>query len=260
MTAAEAVVLSEKRDDHVAIVRLNRPKVRNALNLEMRKALADAFTALGDDDDVRAIVLTGNGEVFAAGADLTEFVDAGPIEIVKRRTERYWTAIAATPQPIIAAIEGFALGGGLELAMACDILIASAGARLGQPEVRVGIMCGAGGTQRLTRAVGKYNAMRLCLTGNTISAEEARTMGLVSNMVAEGEAYEAALKMAREIAQLPPLAVMQTKEAILHGANASLDAALYMEHKAMQVLFASTDKREGMQAFLEKRETDFKGE
>ena len=260
MAVTQAAVTTEKRDDHVAIVRLNRPEVRNALNLEMRKALAEAFTALSDDDDVRTIVLTGNEEAFAAGADLTEFVDAGAIEIMKRRSERYWSAIAATPQPVIAAIEGFALGGGLELAMACDILIAGAGAKLGQPEVRVGIMCGAGGTQRLTRAVGKYNAMRLCLTGNAVSAEEARTMGLVSNVVEKGDAFDAALELAREIAQLPPLAVMQTKEAILQGANASLDAALHMERKAMQVLFASADKGEGMRAFLEKRKAEFEGE
>lgn len=260
MAATQATVITEKRDDHVAVVRLNRPEVRNALNMEMRKALAETFATLSDDDDVRAIVLTGNGEAFAAGADLTEFVDAGAIEIMKRRTERYWAAVAAIPQPIIAAIEGFALGGGLELAMACDILIAGAGAKLGQPEVRVGIMCGAGGTQRLTRAVGKYNAMRLCLTGNAISAEEARAMGLVSDVVDKGDAIDAALELAREIAQLPPLAVMQTKEAILHGANASLDAALHMERKAMQVLFASADKGEGMRAFLEKRTAEFKGE
>ena len=260
MAATQAAVITEKRDDHVAIVRLNRPEVRNALNMEMRKALAREFTALSDDDDVRVIVLTGNDETFAAGADLTEFVDAGAIEIMKRRTERYWAAIAATPQPIIAAIEGFALGGGLELAMACDILIAGTGAKLGQPEVRVGIMCGAGGTQRLTRAVGKYNAMRLCLTGNAVGAEEAGSMGLVSEVVKNGEAFDTALAMARAIAELPPLAVMQTKEAILHGANASLDAALYMERKAMQVLFASADKGEGMRAFLEKRDAEFEGE
>ncbi|MDH3580762.1 MAG: enoyl-CoA hydratase-related protein [Hyphomicrobiales bacterium] len=260
MAATETTVTTEKRDDHVAIIRLNRPEVRNALNMEMRKALANAFTALSDDDDVRVIVLTGSGKAFAAGADLTEFVDAGAIEIMKRRTERYWAAVTATPQPIIAAIEGFALGGGLELAMACDILIAGAGAKLGQPEVRVGIMCGAGGTQRLTRAVGKYNAMRLCLTGTSIGAEEAHAMGLVSEVVENGEAFDAALAMARAIAELPPLAVIQTKEAILHGADASLDAALAMERKAMQVLFASADKDEGMRAFLEKRKAEFKGE
>lgn len=254
----EPLVLVDK-EGPVAIVRLNRPEVRNALNIATRKALAEAFTSLGDDPGVRAIVLTGNGGVFAAGADITEFVDADPVVMIKRRTERYWAAVAGVPQPVIAAIEGFALGGGLELAMACDILIAGEGAKLGQPEVRVGIMCGAGGTQRLTRAVGKYQAMRLCLTGKPVGAREALAIGLLSEVAPDGAALDRALEMAREIAGLPPLAVQQTKEAILHGANASLEAGLALERKAMQLLFASADKTEGMSAFLEKRKPDFKG-
>ena len=260
MAGDDPVLITETRADGVAIVRLNRPQVRNALTMELRQALADAFTVLGDDEAMRAIVLTGTDDAFAAGADLNEFVDADPVEMLKRRSERYWNAVAATPQPIIAAIEGPALGGGLELAMACDILIAGRGARLGQPEVRVGIMCGAGGTQRLTRAVGKYQAMRLCLTGTPVSADEALAMGLLSDVVADGQALERALVLAGDIAALPPLAVQQTKEAILHGADASLEAALTLERKAMQVLFASADKDEGMRAFLEKREPTFKGE
>lgn len=259
MSQSETVVQIEKPGDHIAIVRLNRPEVRNALNIELRAALADAFRDLSDDDDIRAIVLTGNEAAFAAGADLNEFVDADAIEIMKRRTERYWAAVADTPQPVIAAIEGMALGGGLELAMACDILIAGKSAKLGQPEVRVGIMCGAGGTQRLTRAVGKHQAMKICLTGKPVSAKEALSMGLLSEVVDDGKALESAVAMAKDIAKLPPLAIMQTKEAILQGANASLDAALYMERKAMQLLFASDDKREGMSAFLEKRKAEFKG-
>lgn len=256
----QSVVLSEIRDDGVAVVRLNRPKVRNALNLVTRRALADAFTALHDNGDVRAIVLTGEGGCFAAGADLNEFIDADPIEIMKRRTERYYQAIAITPQPIIAAIEGFALGGGLELAMTCDILIAGESAELGQPEVRIGIMCGAGGTQRLTRAVGKFQAMRMCLTGKPISASEAYAIGLVSQVVPDAEVFETALKTAQSIAKLPPLAIQQTKEAVLQADNSSLEAGLMLERKALQVLFASKDKREGMQAFFDKRKPEFKGE
>ncbi len=255
-----SLVLTEKRDDGVAVVRINRPEVRNALNIATRQALAEAFTGLHDDPEVRAVVLTGDDQAFAAGADLKEFIDADPIEMMKRRTERYWSAVATTPQPVIAAINGYALGGGLEVAMACDILIAGESAQLGQPEVRVGIMCGAGGTQRLTRAVGKFQAMRICLTGRPISAQEAYAIGLVSQVVPDGEVLGTALETAQTIARLPPLAVMQTKEAILHADNTSLDAGLTLERKSLQLLFASQDKREGMQAFFEKRKPAFKGE
>jgi enoyl-CoA hydratase len=252
-------VLMERPEDGVALIRINRPEARNALDMATRKALAATFEALHDDPSVRAIVLTGNAKAFAAGADLKEFVDAGAIEILRRRSERYWNAIARTPQPVIAAINGYALGGGLELAMCCDILIAGESAKLGQPEVRVGIMPGAGGTQRLTRTVGKFHAMRICLTGQPISATEAYQIGLVSQVVADAEVVAAALGMARDLACLPPLAVMQIKEAVLAGQDASLEAGLMLERKAFQLLFASADKREGMQAFLEKRPPSFKG-
>ncbi len=259
MSQDSALVLTERPEDGVAVIRINRPEVRNALNIATRQALAAAFEALHDDSAVRAVVLTGDEQAFAAGADLKEFIEADPIEMLKRRSERYWTAVARTPQPVIAAISGYALGGGLELAMCADILIAGESAQLGQPEVRVGVMPGAGGTQRLTRAVGKFQAMRLCLTGRPIGAEEALRMGLVSQVVADGEVLEAALKTARDIARLPPLAVLQIKEAILQGENASLEAAMTLERKAFQLLFASEDKREGMQAFFDKRKADFKG-
>lgn len=260
MSDAEAPVLVERPETGVAVVRLNRPKARNALNMATRRALAEAFTALSDDAEVRVIVLTGDEEAFAAGADLKEFVDADPVEIVKRRVERLWGAIAATPQPVVAAVNGYALGGGLELAMMADIIIAGEGAQLGQPEVRVGIMPGAGGTQRLTRAVGKYHAMRLCLTGKPITAAEAHTIGLVSQVVADAEVFETALATARTIAGMPPLAVMAVKESILQAENSSLEAGLALERKAFQLLFASQDKSEGMTAFLEKRRPSFTGD
>jgi enoyl-CoA hydratase/carnithine racemase len=252
-------VLSERPEGGVALIRINRPEARNALDIATRKALAAAFEGVQADPSVRAIVVTGNERAFAAGADLKELIDAGPIAMLQRRAERYWSAIARTPQPVIAAINGHALGGGLELAMCCDIIVAGESAKLGQPEVRVGIMPGAGGTQRLTRAVGKFRAMRLCLTGRPISAAEAYQIGLVCQVVPDAEVVGVALEMAREIARLPPLAVMQIKEAILAGQDASLDAALMLERKAFQLLFASADQREGMRAFLDKRQPEFKG-
>ena len=260
MASESPLVITERPEAAIALVRINRPEVRNALNLATRKALAAAFQELHDDSSVRAIVLTGDTQAFAAGADLKEFIDADPIEMLKRRSERYWTAVAETPQPVIAAINGYALGGGLELAMCCDIIVAGEGAQLGQPEVRVGVMPGAGGTQRLTRAVGKFQAMRLCLTGRPIGAAEALQIGLVSQVVPDDQVLETALKTARDIARLPPLAVQQIKEAIVQGESASLAAAMALERKAFQVLFASGDKREGMQAFFDKRKADFKGE
>lgn len=254
-----APVVTEKQADGVAVVRIARPEALNALNLATRKALAATFGELQDDPEVRCIVLTGDDKAFAAGADLKEMADSDAIEIVRRRTERYWQAIARTPQPVIAAIEGYALGGGLELAMICDIIVAAETAQLGQPEVRVGIMPGAGGSQRLTRSVGKFHAMRLCLTGRPISGREGYEIGLVSQAVPEGEALAAALKMATDIARLPPLAVVSIKEAILQGESASLDAGLLLERKAFQVLLATEDRREGMAAFIEKRKPQFKG-
>lgn len=246
-------------DDGVAVVQLNRPAVMNALNLATRRELAETFGRLHDDPDVRCIVLTGDDKAFAAGADLKEFVAAGPVEIMKRRVERYWAAISQTPQPIIAAVRGFALGGGLELALACDIIIVSDDAQLGLPEPRVGIMPGAGGTQRLVRAVGKYAAMHFCLSAKPVSGEVAFQLGLASQVVPANEVMDAAMKLARNIAKLPPLAVMSIKEAISTGESAPLDAAMMLERKAFQLLFSTDDKSEGMTAFLDKRKPEFKG-
>jgi enoyl-CoA hydratase len=259
VTTETEPVLIDRPEKGVVVVRINRPEARNALNMATRKALAAVFEGLHDDPSVRAIVLTGNEQTFAAGADLKEFIDAGAVEMLQRRSERYWNTLARTPQPVIAAINGYALGGGLELAMCCDVIIAGESAQLGQPEVRVGVMPGAGATQRLTRAVGKFHAMRICLTGRPVSAIEAYQIGLVSQVVPDAQVVDAALKMARDLARLPPLALMQIKEAILAGQDASLEAGLMLERKAFQLLFASADKREGMQAFFEKRQPNFKG-
>jgi enoyl-CoA hydratase len=259
MSATPEVTLT-RHGDGSATIRIDRPEARNALNVATRTALAGFCRELADDETVRAVVLTGGPEVFVAGADIRDMVDAGAIDMLRRRSERWWQAIAEVPQPMIAAINGFALGGGLELAMCCDIIIAGEGARMGQPEVNVGIIPGAGGTQRLTRTVGKFQAMRLVLTGEIVNAEEALRMGLVSRVVPDAEVYDTALKTARRIASLPPLAVQQAKEVVLAGADASLATALSLERKSFQLLFASQDKTEGMQAFLDKRKPQFKGD
>ena len=255
----DPVVLLEHPAEGVALVRINRPDARNALNMEVRKLIAKHLTELGENDVTRCIILTGNAKSFAAGADIKEMAGVGPIEMWQRGTQKLWRVIAACPKPVIAAVNGFALGGGCELAMTCDIIIAGETARFGQPEVNIGIIPGGGGTQRLTRAVGKYKAMKICLTGELFSAREAFDMGLVSELVADADVEKRAIEMASKIASLPPLAVQQAKEVVLAGQDASLDAALRLETKAIQVLFASQDQKEGMAAFIEKRKPRFQG-
>ncbi|WP_418648326.1 enoyl-CoA hydratase-related protein [Thauera butanivorans] len=252
-------VIIERPTPHVAVVRLNRPEARNALGQALRAQLAAHFLALGQDDGVRCIVLTGGEQVFAAGADLRALADSGPIEVLLLNNQRMWQAIAACPKPVIAAVNGHALGGGCELAMHADIIVAGEGAKFGQPEIRVGIMPGAGGTQRLVRAVGKFKAMRMLLTGQPVSGREAFDMGLASEVVADERVQARALELAAEIAAMPPLAAAQIKEVLLAGQDAPLEAALMLERKAFQLLLASEDKQEGMRAFLDKRAAVFKG-
>lgn len=253
----EAVV--ETPREAVALVRINRPEVKNALNMRVRELLARHFGELGTAADIRVIVLTGSDDAFAAGADIGEMADAGSVEMMLRNTHLLWRAIASCPKPVIAAVNGYALGGGCELAMHADIIIAGEGARFGQPEVRVGIMPGAGGTQRLTRAVGKFKAMKMVLSGEPVTAAEAEAMGLVSEVVPDAEVLERALSLAGRIASMPPLAVMQIKEVLLAGQDAPLDTALMLERKAFQLLFASEDQKEGMRAFKEKRKPVYRG-
>ncbi|HYD98116.1 MAG TPA: enoyl-CoA hydratase-related protein [Alphaproteobacteria bacterium] len=254
-----AEVLLEHPQDGVALLRINRPERRNALNTVIRTALAEHFRALGADPAVRAIVLAGGPAAFAAGADLAEMAGAGPVELMQRASHRLWQAMAECPKPVIAAVNGFALGGGCELAMHADIIVAGQSAQFGQPEVRVGIMPGAGGTQRLLRAVGKFKAMAMLLTGQPVPAEVAERMGLVSQVVPDEAVEPTALALAAEIAALPPLAVQQIKEVVLAGQDAPLATALALERKAFQLLFASQDQKEGMTAFLEKRKPRFEG-
>lgn len=253
-------VIVERPSAYVAVIRLNRPEARNALNQAVRAGLAEHFTALGADPSVRAIVLTGGDSIFAAGADLRDLAERGAIDIMLRQTHRLWQAIAACPKPVIAAVNGLAWGGGCELAMHADLIVAGEGASFCQPEVKVGVMPGAGGTQRLTRVVGKFKAMKLALTGLPVSAREADAMGLVSEVVPDAAVQARALELATLIASRPPLAVAQIKEVLIAGEDASLETGLMLERKAFQLLFASRDQKEGMHAFLEKREPQFVGE
>lgn len=255
----EDVVLLETPSPQVAVLRINRPEARNALNQEVRNQLAAHFATLSAAPEVRCIVLTGGDKYFAAGADLKAMADAGAIDILLRQTHLLWQRIAACPKPVIAAVNGYAWGGGCELAMHADLIIAGESASFAQPEVKVGIMPGAGGTQRLTRAVGKFQAMKMVLTGQPVPAREALAMGLASEVVADTEVQARALELAGQIAALPPLAVMQIKEVLLAGQDASLDTALMLERKAFQLLFASQDQKEGMAAFFEKRPANFQG-
>ena len=254
-----SVVLLERPGAAVALLRLNRPDRLNALNMEVRETLAAHFNALASDDAVRCVVITGDDKAFAAGADVAELAERTPTDPAFARTRAAWTALERYRRPIIAAVNGFALGGGCELAMHCDIIIAGEGAKLGQPEVKLGIMPGAGGTQRLVRAIGKFAAMRWLLTGDLLSAADAHRLGLVSEVVPDNQVLPHALEVAARIAALPPLAVTAIKEAVLLGADLPLEAALRLEGQGFQMLFATEDRREGMRAFLEKRKPEFKG-
>lgn len=252
-------VLLDHPADGVVRVTLNNPDARNAMSPALREQLGAAFLAFASDATVRCIILTGGNKIFAAGADLRDMVERCPVELMLRHPEAFWRTISGCPKPVIAAVNGYAWGGGCELAMHADIIIAGEQASFAQPEVRVGIMPGAGGTQRLTRAVGKFHAMRMLLTGCAVGAREALAMGLVSEVVADDAVPSRALELASQIAALPPLAVAQIKEVVLAGQDASLEAALMLERKASQLLFDSHDQKEGMRAFLDKRKPSFQG-
>lgn len=246
-------------DDGVAVVQLHRPEAKNALNMDLRQALASTFQDLSSNKDVKVVVLTGGEKVFAAGADVNDFLTASTSQMYLRHTEAYWQSISDCSKPIIAAVNGYALGGGCELAMHADIIIASENANFGQPEVRLGLMPGAGGTQRLLRAIGKYQTMLLVLTGKFISAKQAYQMGLVSEVV-EGDATLHAIDLAKTIAGFSTISVQQIKEVTNLGQDMSLDGALALERKALQILFDTKDQKEGAKAFLEKRTPVYQGE
>jgi enoyl-CoA hydratase len=256
---AEYAHILVERGDGIAVVRLNRPKVLNALSTPLMTELVEALEALDADDAVRCIVLTGNERAFAAGADIAEMADVSAVEMLKRNQFARWERIRKVRTPLIAAVNGYALGGGCELAMMCDMIVASESARFGQPEILIGIIPGAGGTQRLTRAVGKALAMEIVLTGRQITAHEAHAAGLVNRVVPNELCLESATKLAKEVAARPPLAVMMGKDAVLKTYDMTLEAGLDTERKNFFLLFSTEDMREGMAAFLEKRPPQWKG-
>jgi enoyl-CoA hydratase len=258
MTQPDQLIVERPSDD-IALLRINRPEVRNALNLIVRQRISAEVTRHVGDPAIRVIVITGNEKAFAAGADITEMADADPVTVMARNVQQYWRPITESPKPVIAAIDGFALGGGLELALCTDIVVAGEGAKLGLPEAKIGILPGAGGTQKLARLAGRYRANLLLMTGRIFAAQEAFDMGLVSEVAASGQALTRALEIAREIAAMPPISLMQIKEIVNAGLNASLDTALMLERKAFQLQFATRDQKEGMRAFLEKRKPTYEG-
>jgi enoyl-CoA hydratase len=244
----------------VALITLDRPEVLNALDYETLRQLVEALETLDLDDAVRAIVITGAGDrAFAAGADIKEMAGATPVSLTIANSFARWERLRRIRKPLIAAVRGFALGGGCELAMACDLIVAGDDAVFGQPEIRIGIIPGAGGTQRLTRALGKAKAMEMILTGSQLPATEAAERGLVSRVVAREQTLPEALSLAAEIAAQPPLAVMAAKEAVNRAFELSLEAGLEFERRNFFLLFSSEDQKEGMAAFVEKRRADWKG-
>jgi enoyl-CoA hydratase len=254
----EPIVLTE-RDGRVGVVRLNRPQQLNALSAQLMHALVDALRGLDEDGDVRAIVLAGDERAFAAGADVGELAAATPVSLYESRRIDSWDAIRDLRTPTVAAVSGFCLGGGCELAMLCDLIVASETARFGQPEINLGVLPGAGGTQRLTRAVGKAVAMDMILTGRMLTAREALAFGLVARVVAKEAWLEEAKRVAAEIAAKGPIAVRLAKQAVDQAFEAPLAVGIELERRAFYVARASEDATEGLNAFVEKRPADFKG-
>lgn len=243
----------------VGVVTLNRPKVLNALNSELMAQLASQLETFDKDDNIRVIVLAGSERAWAAGADIGDMAEQSMLSMYQRDQFATWDRIKRIKKPIVAAVSGFALGGGCELMMLCDIVIASDTAQIGQPEINVGVMPGAGGTQRLTRAVGKAAAMDVILTGRFLSANEALAAGLVSRVVPREHFLTEALRIAHEMAAKGPIALRLAKEAVLKAQEMNLSEGLEHERKLFYMLFATEDQKEGMLAFVEKRKPNFKG-
>jgi enoyl-CoA hydratase/carnithine racemase len=254
---AELVEIS--RDGHVALLQLNRPKARNALSPEMMERIADELERIDPDPDTRCVVIAGSEKAFAAGADIKAMAERSFAEALRHPAASFWRRLAAIKTPMVAAVSGYALGGGCELALACDMIVAAEGATFGQPEIDLGIIPGGGGTQRLARVLGKQRAMELVLTGRRFGAEEGRTAGLVNRVAKEGRWLEDAMALAREVAEKPPIASRLAKQAVLAAEETALSAGLENERRLYELAMATEDRVEGMKAFLEKRKPEFEG-
>jgi len=255
----EFIKVTEQHAPWVSLIQLNRPKELNALNRQLMEELRDTVQQLDKNEKVRVIVITGNEQAFAAGADIKQMADKSATDMLLIDQFSTWDQIRKTRKPIIAAVSGFALGGGCELAMLCDMIVASETAKFGQPEIKIGTMPGAGGTQRLTKALGKAKAMELILTGKFLEASEAHARGLVNKVVPVEMYLKEALGLASEIAQMSPVAVLLAKEAINRSFETHLDEGLQVERKNFYLTFATEDQKEGMNAFIEKRKPEYRG-
>jgi enoyl-CoA hydratase len=259
VTDEPLIIVERDEERRVALLRFNRPKQLNALNGEVMDELCSALEGLDRDEAIRVMVVTGSERAFAAGADIGEMAGASPIDMLRTNRIAQWDRVRRIGKPVIAAVAGWCLGGGCELAMALDLIIAAESARFGQPEINLGVIPGAGGTQRLTRAVGKSVAMEMILTGDPIDAGEAHRLGLVARVVPNELLIEDALGLAAKIATKSPLALRLAKEAVNGAYEMGLSEALAHERRLFYLLFASEDQKEGMAAFLEKRDPDFTG-
>jgi enoyl-CoA hydratase/carnithine racemase len=252
-------VIESSRDGHVALLRLNRPEARNALSPEVMELLAGELERLDPDPEVRCVVIAGSEQVFAAGADIKALSERSFAESLSHPAAAFWRRVAAIKTPLVAAVSGFALGGGCELALACDMIVASDTAEFGQPEITLGIIPGGGGTQRLVRVLGKQRAMELVLTGRRFTAREAFAWGLVNRVSTGGAWLNEAIDLARVVASGPPVAAKLAKQAVLAADEAGLSAGLEQERRLYELAMATEDRVEGMTAFLEKRKPDFQG-
>jgi enoyl-CoA hydratase/carnithine racemase len=252
-------LVESSRDGHVALLRLNRPEARNALSPELMEELASQLERLDPDPEVRCVVIAGSDKVFAAGADIRAMADRSFAEALRHPAAAFWRRLAAIKTPLIAAVSGYALGGGCELALACDMIVAAEGASFGQPEINLGIIPGGGGTQRLARVIGKQRAMELVLTGRRFDAAEAQQLGLVNRIAPDDGWLEGAMELAAEVAGKPPIASRLGKQAVLAAEETALAAGLENERRLYELAMATEDRMEGMRAFLEKREPRFEG-
>jgi len=259
MFAMEYIIITEQHAPGIAVIQLNRPKELNALNTQLMQEVRETLQSLDRNENVRVIIITGNDQAFAAGADIKQMADKSAVDMLMIDQFSTWDQIRKTKKPIIAAVSGFCLGGGCELAMTCDMIVASETAKFGQPEIKIGVMPGAGGTQRLTRAIGKARTMEMVLTGSFISAEEALKLRLINKVVPVEMYLAEAVRLGGEIAQMSPIATQLAKEAVNRAFETHLEEGLQFERKNFYLCFSSEDQKEGMKAFVEKRPPRYRG-